>query len=79
MSKDVMNRIVNFLRKRHGFTLDTTGGCPEMNPLFRFFLGSTNLLVLRHTVRTNLTILLEKGMEWISDWYKTQVVNRVLR
>ncbi len=78
MSRDVMNKIVNFLRKRHGLTLDITGGCPEMNPHFRFFLESTHPFVSRLMVRTNLTILMEKGMEWISGWYKTQAVNRVL-
>lgn len=74
MSKDVMDRIIDFLRRHPGLTLDITGGSPEMNPHFRYFLESIHPLVSRLMVRTNLTILLEKGMEWISDWYKTHGV-----
>ena len=74
MSKEVMDKIVDFLKKKPGLTLDITGGSPEMNPHFRYFLEATRPRVPRLMVRTNLTILLEKGMEWIPDWYRTHDV-----
>lgn len=70
MSRGVMEKITNFLRDQQELTLDITGGCPELNPNFKSFIEKTSGLVSRLMVRTNLTILLEKGMDWIPGWYK---------
>ncbi len=74
MSKQIMDKIIDFLKRHPGLTLDITGGSPEMNPNFRYFLEFTHSLVSRLMVRTNLTILLEEDMEWIPEWYRAHGV-----
>lgn len=72
MGRDVMDRIVAFLTRHPGLTLDITGGCPEMNPDFRYFVEATAGLAARRIVRSNLAIALEPGMEWLPDFYREQ-------
>lgn len=74
MSHEIMEKIVFFLRNHKGLTLDITGGCPELHPHFKYFLEEVKDLVSRLMVRTNLTILTEPGMGWLSEWYKNHVV-----
>ncbi len=68
MGKEVMEKIVGFLSRHTGMTLDITGGCPEMNPLFRFLVESTDGLSPRRIVRSNLTIMTEPGREWLPEF-----------
>ncbi|MFC2057218.1 arsenosugar biosynthesis radical SAM (seleno)protein ArsS [Chloroflexota bacterium] len=74
MRRDVMEKIINFLRNQEGITLDLTGGCPELHPDFKFFVEETRELTSRLMVRTNLTVLLEEGKDWIPQWYKDNQV-----
>jgi radical SAM/Cys-rich protein len=74
MRRDVMKKIINFLRNQGSITLDITGGCPELHPDFKFFVEETRRLASRLLVRTNLTILLEKEKNWIPQWYKDNQV-----
>jgi len=69
MPRQVMVKIVDFLREHPGITVDVTGGCPELNPDFRFFIEEVHPLVSSITVRTNLTVLLEPGCQWVCQWY----------
>src|SRR3990170_7808110 len=70
MSKEVMKNIVTFLKNHKGLILDMTGGCPELNPNFKFFIEEIYKFSSCLMVRTNLTILLEDKMDWIPHWYK---------
>ncbi len=70
MCKDVMETVIGFLARRKGVTLDITGGCPEMNPHFQFLIEGTDKLSQRRMIRTNLTVLNEKGMEWLPEFFK---------
>jgi radical SAM/Cys-rich protein len=70
MDKEVMKRIVGFLSRKSGLVLDITGGCPEMNPDFRFLVEATDGLAQRRIVRSNLTIMTEPGMEWLPEFYR---------
>ncbi len=72
MGRDVMDRISGFLTRHPGLTLDITGGCPEMNPDFRYFIETTAGLAERRIIRSNLTIVLESGMEWLPEFYREQ-------
>lgn len=65
-----MDKIVNFLRQKNGVTLDITGGCPEMNPHFKYLVEGTAEISPRRIIRSNLTILLEKGMEWLPTFFQ---------
>ena len=72
MELRVMDKIVGFLAGHPGITLDITGGCPEMNPHFRYFVESTEGLAPRRIVRSNLAIISEPGMEWLPEFYREQ-------
>jgi radical SAM/Cys-rich protein len=69
MGKEVMAKIIGFLSRQPGITLDITGGCPEMSPHFRFLVEATEGLSPRRIVRSNLTILTETGMGWLPRFY----------
>ena len=74
MSRQVMEKIIEFLRSRPGLCLDMTGGCPELNPEFRYLLENASGLVDRLMVRTNLTVFFESGLEWLGRWYRDHKV-----
>jgi radical SAM/Cys-rich protein len=72
MGKEVMKMVAGFLGSRPGLVLDITGGCPEMNPNFRFIVEASNGLSPRRIVRSNLAIITEPGMEWLPEFYSEQ-------
>jgi len=74
MGRVVMDKIAAFLARHPGLTLDITGGCPEMNPDFRYFVESTAGLAARRIIRSNLAIVLERGMDWLPDFYRRQAL-----
>ncbi len=69
MGRETMETIIGFLKLRRDITLDLTGGCPELNPHFRFLIENTSGLSPRRIVRTNLTVLCERGMEWLPEFF----------
>jgi radical SAM/Cys-rich protein len=69
MEKEVMEKVAGFLARKPGLVLDITGGCPEMNPHFRFLVEATDGLAERRIVRSNLTVITEPGMEWLPEFY----------
>ena len=71
MEVAVMEQIVRFLTKRQDLILDITGGCPEMNPYFRYFIEQTEGLVSRRLLRSNLAIIAEPGWEWLPEFCRT--------
>jgi radical SAM/Cys-rich protein len=77
MSRGVMERVLAFLQGHAGLCVDITGGCPEMNPAFRWFVESAVALCESMIVRTNLTVLLEPGMDWVAPWYAENGVRLV--
>ena len=58
-------------------TIDITGGAPEMNPHFRVFVGVARQLGMNVIVRTNLTILLEKGYTDLPEFFRGNRVRLV--
>ncbi|ABQ25762.1 arsenosugar biosynthesis radical SAM (seleno)protein ArsS [Geotalea uraniireducens] len=74
MGRDVMEKITAFLARHPGLTLDITGGCPEMNPDFRYFVEASAGHAARRIIRSNLAIALEPGMEWLPDFYREQAL-----
>jgi radical SAM/Cys-rich protein len=57
--------------------VDLTGGSPELNPHFRRFAEALRGEGLRVQVRTNLTVLLEPGMETTPEWFREHEVQLV--
>ena len=74
MSRKVMLKIIDFLRRHRGLVVDITGGCPELNPDFRFFIEKVISFASTVVVRTNLTVFLEPGLCWVPLWYKEHKV-----
>jgi len=70
MEREVMETMIGLLTCREGITLDITGGCPELNPHFRFLIEATDGLCPRRLVRSNLAIVTEPGMEWLPEFYR---------
>ncbi len=77
MEKDVMEACLK-VYKEWGFdTIDITGGAPEMNPNFRWFVEEAVKICSHVIVRTNLTIMLEEGYEDLPDFYASNKVEVV--
>lgn len=69
MEKDVLDDCLK-LYKEWGFqTIDITGGAPEMNPHFRWFVEEAVKVCSDVMVRSNLTIMLEEGYEDLPEFY----------
>lgn len=61
MLKETMELCLEVLRSERYPTVDITGGAPEMNPRYRWFVKSCAALGCHVKTRTNLTILVEEG------------------
>ena len=68
MGTEVMGQIAGFLGRHPDLTLDITGGCPEMNPNFRYLIERTEGLAPRRMLRSNLAIMAEPGWEWLPEF-----------
>lgn len=77
MQWDTMEHILRAAREVSCRLIDITGGAPEMNPHFRRFVETARAQGQQVMVRTNLTILLETGMEYLPDFFKSQQVHLV--
>ncbi len=58
-------------------TLDLTGGAPELHPSFKEIVSSARKMDKRVIVRTNLTVLLEPGMEDMPEFFADNGVELV--
>lgn len=63
MSWDTMELILAAARQLGPVRFDLTGGAPELHPNFRRFVAALRKEGRKVQVRTNLTVLLEPGME----------------
>jgi radical SAM/Cys-rich protein len=76
MTRDTIDRVIDWLAKTDIPTVDLTGGAPEMIPDFRYFIDRVRKLQpSRHIIdRCNLTILLERGHEDLAHFLATKKV-----
>jgi radical SAM/Cys-rich protein len=63
MTKETMQLCLDALTKSEISTVDITGGAPEMNPDFLWFVDEIKKLGRHVMVRSNLTILVSNGYE----------------
>jgi radical SAM/Cys-rich protein len=70
MTRETIDRIIDWLAKTEIPTVDLTGGAPEMIPDFRYFIDRVCALDPSRRVidRCNLTILLEPGYEHLAEF-----------
>lgn len=68
MDRRTAELALEFVRAANARTVDITGGAPELNPVFRFFVEEARRDG-RHVIdRCNLTILFEPGQEDLAEF-----------
>jgi radical SAM/Cys-rich protein len=77
MSREIVDAVLDVLRTNPIDTIDLTGGAPELNPHFRMLVTQARKSGKRVIVRTNLSVLLEKGNEDLPEFYRNQGVELV--
>lgn len=77
MPKEIVDDILSFLSRHKIKTLDITGGAPELNPNFDYLVTQARSLVEDLIVRSNLTILFEKGKVYLPEFFKANRVHLV--
>lgn len=79
ITRDTVERILNWLAHTTIPTVDITGGAPEMAPDFRYLVEKLRLMPQVDSIidRCNLTILLEPGYEWVAEFLAVQRVKIV--
>lgn len=70
MGKDIIEDILIFLSKYKIETLDITGGAPELNPHFEFFIQKVRNLLKEIIVRSNLTVFFEANKEYLPEFFQ---------
>lgn len=77
MGKSVMEDILIFLSQNKIETLDITGGAPELNPRFDFFIANARGLVKELIVRSNLTVFFEADKEYLPEFFRKHRVHLI--
>ena len=77
MTRNTMRQVLAVARKMRPKLVDITGGAPELNPDLRWFVTALRKEGHSVQVRTNLTVLLEPGMESMMRFYKMSGVKLV--
>lgn len=75
MDRATVDAVLRVMAENEVGILDITGGAPELNPHFRYFVEQASKLDVRIIVRTNLTIIFENGMEDLPLFYDANSVH----
>ncbi len=78
MTKETMQECLDILTAHDIPTVDLTGGAPEMNPNFKWFVDEVKKLDRHVIVRSNLTILEANGFEDYAEFmanHKVEIVS----
>src|SRR6056300_345282 len=74
MSREMVDVVLEYVRKKSIRILDLTGGAPEMNPHFRYLVTEARKMDVEVIDRCNLMILLEPGYEDLAQFLADQQV-----
>ncbi|WP_159022562.1 arsenosugar biosynthesis radical SAM (seleno)protein ArsS [Formosa sp. L2A11] len=79
MTKDTMQQCLEVIKTTKAHTLDLTGGAPEMNPNFRWFVEEASKAGIKDfIVRSNLTIIrANKKYHDLPDFFKKHNIHVV--
>lgn len=79
MTRDTMNQCLKVIKNTGAHTLDLTGGAPEMNPNFRWFVEEASKAGIKDfIVRSNLTIITaNKKYHDLPEFFKKHKVHVV--
>ena len=78
MSREVMGACLKAYKNWGFSTIDITGGAPEMNPNFRWFVEEAVKICGHVIVRSNMVIMLEDGYTDLPDFYAKNKVEVVV-
>jgi radical SAM/Cys-rich protein len=68
MSVQIIDSILKYMKQNKPRYLDLTGGAPELNPHFKYFITEAKKLNIHVIDRCNLSILLEPGQETLAHF-----------
>lgn len=74
MSREVIDTLLAFIDAQGIRQLDLTGGAPEMNPHFRYFVSAARQRGVEVIDRCNLTIMREPGYEDLAEFLAAEQV-----
>lgn len=78
MNRNIMSLCLEAIDESNCTTVDLTGGAPEMNPNFRWFVEELGQRRIRIIVRCNLTIILaNKKYQDLPEFYKKHKVELI--
>lgn len=77
MSKEVMMACLLVYQEQGFTTIDITGGAPEMNPNFQWFVKESVKICDHVIVRSNLVVLLEEPYQQLLPFYAANKVELV--
>lgn len=77
MSRETMDEVLRAVRTHGIKTVDITGGAPELNPDLPYLIAEAGNAGAHVIVRSNLTVLLEPGMEGVPEFYRDHGVEVV--
>lgn len=78
MTRETMELCLSAIEKSGAHTVDLTGGAPEMNPDFRWFVEELSKLGKKIIVRCNLTIIVaNKKFNDLPDFFKSHRIEVV--
>jgi radical SAM/Cys-rich protein len=77
MSLKTIDSVLNAIKMYGIRTLDITGGAPELNPHLNHLIAEARSTGVHVIIRTNLTVLLEPGMENFPEFYRDHGVEVV--
>ena len=77
MDHTTASRVLHIFLSNPFETLDLTGGAPELNPSFRWLIAEARKSGRHVITRTNLTIMFEKGMEDLPEFYHDHAVELI--
>jgi radical SAM/Cys-rich protein len=78
MTRVTAERVLRLLINSASVTeLDITGGAPELNHNFSWLVEKARRAEHSVTVRCNLTVLFEPGMDWLPEFYRAHQVHLI--
>ena len=77
MTWQTMEKILDWAERANIKRVDLTGGAPELNPHFKQFCTELLKLNIEITSRCNITVLYEKGQEYLAQWYADNKIRLV--
>ena len=78
MSREILEQCLKIVEKHNIITVDITGGAPEMNPHFRWFIASVHKLGAKIINRCNLTIIVSnKKYNDLPQFFKDHQVHLI--